>query len=111
MSVSEPLVIPRRLAIQLLAEAQKAPDGEIHGWIGAVDGAPLTVWPAAAGVQQRLAQQGETIWAAYHAHAHGPGPAAPRTLVVTLDTKGVLQLRCWELEDDVCVERSLKIKD
>lgn len=105
------LYIPRRLAIQLLAEAQKAPQGETHGWIGAKDGAPASVWPAAADAQQRLAERGETIWAAYHSHAHGPGPAAPRTLIVTLDTKGVLQLRCWELEDDVCAERVLKIAD
>ncbi len=108
---SAALYIPRRLAIQLLAEAQKAPAGETHGWIGAKDGEPVSIWPTAADAQQRLAERGETIWAAYHAHVHGPGPAAPRQLIMSLDTKGVLQLRCWELEDDVCVERILKIKD
>lgn len=107
----KPLYLPRKLAIRLLAEAQNAPDGETHGWIGAVDDEPVAVWPAADDARQRLAQQGQTVWAAYHARVHGPGPAAPRQLIVTLDTKGVLQLRCWELVDDACVERPLTIGD
>lgn len=108
---NETLVLPRLIAIQLLAQAQRAPGGEAHGWIGALEGAPVSVWPAGPDVQEQLAARGETIWAAYHAHAHGPGPAAPRTLVMSLDTKGVLQLRCWECEGSACVERALRISD
>ena len=106
---SEPLFIPRRLAIQLLAEAQKAPGGETHGWVGEKNGEPVSVWPAAPDAQQRLAAQGELVWASYHAHAGKSGPSAPRQLILSLDTKGVLQMRCWECEAGVCVERVLKV--
>lgn len=107
----EPLFLPRRLAIRLLAEAQKAPGGETHGWVGEKNGEPVSVWPAAPDAQQRLEQSGETIWASYHLHAGAAGPSAVRQLIMSLDTKGVLQLRCWECEAGACIERILKIRD
>lgn len=87
------LVIPRRLAIALMAEAQKAA-GPVAGFIGEDAGAPGAVSRAAQGA----------VWARFHS-GESPDADPGRQLLVTLDTKGVLQLRCFE--DGV--ERALKI--
>ena len=41
--MSDALILPRRLAIALLAEAQKAAGAPVHGLIGARDGVPVSV--------------------------------------------------------------------
>lgn len=83
------LVLPRRLAIALMAEAQKAA-ATVRGVIGARDGLPVSVAPGAA-----TPAAGETLWARYHSGAT-PDSAPGRQLLITLDTKGVLQVSCWE---------------
>lgn len=88
-----PLVIPRTLAIALMAEAQKSA-GRVEGFIGDAAGAPGPVSRAPQGA----------VWARFHS-GEGPDADTGRQLLVNLDTKGVLQLRCFE--DGV--ERALKI--
>ena len=97
-----PLIIPRRLAIALLAEAQRHEQGPVHGVIGARDGVPVSV---SSGVALPPAP-GETVWAHYRSGTAGPEAKAGRQLLISLDTKGVLQLRCWE---SGAVERELHI--
>jgi hypothetical protein len=92
------LILPRRLAIALLAEAQKSGDA-VSGVITARDGVPASVRPGAASTE------GEDIWARYRSGAAHPDAAPGRQLLISLDTKGVLQLRCWE----GAVERELRI--
>ncbi|HUS25657.1 MAG TPA: hypothetical protein VM369_11980 [Candidatus Binatia bacterium] len=96
--MSAPLFLPRRLAIRLLAEAQRS--GEVQGSIGARGGEPCSVHAGAL-------PEGETLWARYRSAHATSAPGAPRELVVSLDTKGVLQLRCVEGG----AERELKIRD
>ena len=115
---TEPLFLPRRLAIRLLAEAQKSPNGEIHGLVGAKDQEPVSVHPASSGLDQAaLRARGETLWAVYRSQpAAAMAPAGSsddcaRFLAVSLDTKGVLQLRCWKFEGGIPRERILKIRD
>lgn len=99
----EPLIIPRRLAIALLAEAQKAAGAAVEGIIGARDGVPVSVLPDATD-----APAGQAVWAHYRSGGDAP-PGAGRRLLVSIDTKGVLQLRCEEGAGKDRVERELRI--
>ena len=90
------LILPRRLAIALLAEAQKSAGSQVSGVITARDGLPGSVVAGAA-------PAGE-VWARYRS-GDQPDDANGRQLLISLDTKGVLQLRCWE----GAVERELRI--
>ena len=101
--MSAPLILPRRLAIALLAEAQKAAGAPVSGVIGARDGVPVALHPNA-----QVAAGGETIWAHYRSGAEAdPGPG--RQLLISIDTKGVLQLRCREGAGAQAAERELRI--
>ena len=97
---AEPLIIPRRLAIALLAEAQKAAGAAVQGVIGARDGVPVSVQPGASD-----APQGQTLWAQYRSGTGEAPGGGGRQLLISIDTKGVLQLRCW----DAGAERELRI--
>lgn len=101
---AEPLILPRRLAIALLAEAQKAAGTVTHGVIAARDGVPVAVRPNVDD-----APKPESIWARYHSGAAEPDASDGRQLLISLDTKGVLQLRCWERREKTAVERELRI--
>ena len=99
----EPLILPRRLAIALLAEAQKAGGAAVSGVIGARDGVPVAVHAnadAAAG--------GETVWARFRS-GEAADTHSGRQLLISVDTKGVLQLSCWESLGKKAVERELRI--
>jgi hypothetical protein len=98
------LIIPRRLAIALLAEAQKADGGPVDGIIGARDGVPVSVRPAT-----HASEPGETIWARYRSGVAEPDGGEGRQLLISIDTKGVLQLRCWDRGAAGAVERELRI--
>ena len=97
--MSDALIIPRRLAIALLAEAQKAAGAPVQGLIGARDGVPVSVLPDASAVPA-----GQDVWGHYRSGGHVPKGAA-RALLISIDTKGVLQLRCEEASG----ERELRI--
>lgn len=96
------LIIPRRLAIALLAEAQKAAGAPVQGIIAERDGVPVSVLPGAT-----QAPEGQAVWAHYHSGEAAPGAA--RELLISIDTKGVLQLRCREGAGAAQVERELRI--
>ena len=103
--MGDPLILPRRLAIALLAEAQKASGAPVSGVIGARDGVPVAVHPNA-----EAATAGETIWARYRSAGGLIGAAGDgRELLISIDTKGVLQLSCREGKGKKAVERELRI--
>ena len=101
---ADALIIPRRLAIALLAEAQKASGEPVHGVIGARDGVPVAVHPGVT-----AGEGNETVWARYRSGADAPDAQKGRQLLISIDTKGVLQLRCWENAGQKKVERELRI--
>lgn len=114
----EPLVVPRRLAIRLLAEAQKADDRPVAGIIAARNHEPVAVYPAAGALP--APHTGETLWAVYRSHPAAGwepsagelsalGPPEALHLIVSLDTKGVLQLRGWKIHHGVAVQQELRI--
>ena len=108
-----PLILPRRLAIHILHAAQDAKPEPIRGTVTARGGTPHAFRTAG----EALAAD-ETVWAALWSCPEAA--AVPRadelapgtlSLVVSLNTRGVLEMRAWELVEGVASERVLKIRD
>jgi hypothetical protein len=107
------LIIPRRLAIQILHEAQIAQPASIRGVVCA-----RADEPSAFRQNEAQAHTGESLWAVLWSH---PTSAAVPTvdqlsaeqlsLVVSLNTKGVLEMRAWRLRDGAPQEQVLKIRE
>ncbi|MEW5792162.1 MAG: Mov34/MPN/PAD-1 family protein [Pseudomonadota bacterium] len=117
--------LPRTLVNQVLAQAQQHPGEEVCGLIGARGEQPTTLYPvpnrlhdprrfamdesAQIDAFRTMRDSGETLFAIYHSHPHAPAyPSAtdlaesayPEALylIVSLNTKGVLELRAFRLE-------------
>lgn len=112
----EPIVLPRKLANQILHCAQNAPNRKIHGLISARDGMPHMCHPLQEGgtgeasfrIVQQMAACGETPFAAFHSGQSVM--SAPESLsndvfpvhvhlIISLDTRGVLDMRAYTLDD------------
>lgn len=121
----ETIPIPRPLANQILHHAQASPDLEICGLIGGRDGMPTSCYPlaniaspanrrfAAAPREQieamrTMRERGETLFAIFHSHPSTPplpsasdleqaGYPEALHLIVSLNTKGVLEMRGFRL--------------
>ncbi len=131
--------LPRGLVNQLLQHAQAHPQHEVCGLISAAHAAPARVYPIAntAGEPQHLfamdpAQQiaamrsmreyGEDLYAIYHSHPNSP-PVPSATdlaeaaypealyLIVSLQTKGVLEMRGYRLRNGTVTEVALEIAE
>lgn len=125
--LDEPL-IPRPLATKLLFEAQKRPDEEVCGLVGAGDdGLPRSLYPVANAAAERahrfemdpedqiramkeMRERGESLWAVYHSHPDAPPEPSARDLaeigypealylIISLNIKGVLEMRAWRPDD------------
>lgn len=122
------VALPRPLVQRLLKLSQSSPDAEICGLIGALNDQPRSAYPVqnvsdqpatrfempaedVAATMQRIRQNGETPFAIYHSHPTEPPVPSARDiaecghpellyLIVSLNTKGVLELRGWRLHDD-----------
>ena len=120
------LVMPRRLAVRLLHEAQLSPEAPVEGLVGARNAEPASVHPLSGAItraelMQKLQAAGETPWAWYRSTPRTPPlpidgdsvVAADKaySLVVSLNIKGVLEMRCWDWASGQPVEREVKIKD
>jgi hypothetical protein len=115
MTPDPELVMPRRLAIQILHEAQIAQPGSICGVVGARGEEPSSFLRASA---EALAARGDRLWARLWSNPTTPAvPTADQLaggglhLVVSLNTKGVLEMRAWELREGAPFERVLKVRD
>ena len=104
-----PLVIDRRLAIQLLHAAQVAAPNGIEGVVTEVGGEP-GAYVATAGAQN--------VWARVFSNPAAPEvPTAEQlashalVLMISLDTKGVLAMRAWLSRDGAPLERVVAIRD
>lgn len=117
------LTLPRPLATRLLFEAQKSPETEVCGFVGSRDGYACNIYPVAnvADDPQRhfqmdaaeqiaatkaMRERGEQMLAVYHSHPdRPPAPSAddiaglgyPEALllIISLNTKGVLEMQAW----------------
>lgn len=115
MKADAELVMPRRLAIQILHEAQIAQPESICGVVGARASEPSSFVRAA---EAALVERGESLWARLWSNPTEPAvPSADQLregglyLVVSLNTKGVLEMRAWELRAGAPFERVLKVRD
>lgn len=112
MSQEEVLVMPRSLAIRILHEAQIAQPESIRGQVWAREAQP------AGFVLGETLPEGRAHWAGLWSQPLAPAvPTAQElregelSLVVSLNTKGVLEMRAWRLRQGVPQEQVLKIRD
>lgn len=126
------IVIPRKLTTQLLHLAQISPDAEICGLVSSMQGQAYRCYPVnniAAAPGQRfqldpegqlsamktLRENGEELFAIYHSHPSAPAePSALDVdlaaypdalyLIISLNTKGILQMRGFYLKPGQVVE-------
>ena len=115
MNPEADLVMPRTLAIRILHEAQIAQPESICGLVGASGDEPVSFLRS---VDADFAARGETLWARLWSNPTSPAvPSADQLaggglyLVVSLNTKGVLEMRAWELRSGEPLERVLKVRD
>ena len=138
MTASDQLELPREAVNRLLASAQASPGTEVCGFIirAGEDCAVRAVRNVAADPQRRFEMDpsgmidafrrarddGEEILAIYHSHPSGP-PAPSQLdrelafypdlpyLVISLGTRGVLELRAFRLDREGCCELTLRLAD
>lgn len=108
---ASPLVLTRRLAIQLLHEAQVAAPLAIEGAVLVANGEPPRYLS-----MTRVTDQ--VVWARVFSNPSAPAvPTAAQlaasglTLMISLDTKGVLELRAWVQQNGAPEERAVSICD
>ena len=136
---SDTLHLPRPLAVQLMHAAQCEPEREVCGLIAGRDGRPVRYLPVRnvaehpesafemepAGQVRALAairEAGESLWAVFHSHPGTPAEPSTRDLdrlgypeaypvIASLNIKGVLELRCWELREGQPRERIMRVHE
>ena len=133
------VILPRKLVQQILHEAQATPTLEVCGLISAIDTIPshcyqinnisdtphsrfLLDTKQQIGTLTHMREQGESLFAIYHSHPTGPATpsktdvqltAYPEALhlIVSLETQGVLELRCFKITNNLTQELPLKLID
>ncbi|MGZ8953160.1 MAG: M67 family metallopeptidase [Methylovulum sp.] len=133
----EPMQISRKITNQLLHLAQLSPDFEVCGLISSKNHLPSRCYPiknVAEQPQQRflldaseqisaiksMRDQGEELFAIYHSHPHSPAQpsvtdlelaAYPELLylIISLDTKGVLEMRGFQINNNTAQEVPLTL--
>jgi proteasome lid subunit RPN8/RPN11 len=133
----EEIILPRHLVNQILHQALTSPDVEVCGLIAARGGRPNRAIPVSnvsdqpqrlfamdpAGqidAQRRMREQGEELFGIYHSHPHSPAePSAtdlekagyPQALyiIVSLNTRGVLEMRGFRLREGKATQVQLEI--
>ena len=133
----ENITLPRQLVNQILHQAQSSPETEICGLVAAKDGRPtrciqvdniaeeprrlFAMDPARQiNAQRGIRERGEELFGIYHSHPHSPAQPSftdleqagyPEALyiIVSLNTKGVLEMRGFRLMDNKAVQVQLEI--
>lgn len=104
------LWMPRKLAIEILHQAQIAQPQPIQGWVSARDGAPARYHAG----EEAAADCWARLW------SEPTAPAVPSAaqlaggglyLLISLNIKGVLEMRAWELRQGAPFERVLEVRD
>jgi [CysO sulfur-carrier protein]-S-L-cysteine hydrolase len=123
--------LPRTLVNQLLHAAQSSPETEVCGLIG-LGQEGTTLYPVRNAARdpahrfeldgseqiaamRTMRERGENLFAIYHSHPHTPAWPSARDvkeasyaealyLIVSLDTRGVLEMRGFRLADSTVTE-------
>ncbi|MBN1379836.1 MAG: M67 family metallopeptidase [Gammaproteobacteria bacterium] len=129
--------IERPLAIHLLTLAQQSPDREICGLIGATHQQPGTIYPTTniskipqtefemdaqdqISALKKMRKNREHLFAIYHSHPSAAATPSARDLenigypdafqiIISLNTKGVLEMRAYKLGTNGFEEVSLVV--
>lgn len=119
--------IKRPLALHLLSLAQHSPNAEICGLVGSKDGVLNTCYPIdniaetpanaflmqaeqQAAALQSIQAKGEQVYAIYHSHPSTPPVPSEKDLaeagqhdayylIISLSTKGVLEMAAYQLNN------------
>ena len=131
------LLMPRPFATRLLFEAQKRPDEEVCGLVAEDSEGTFVLYPVQntaenrqrefeMGAQQQVAamrqmrERGETLLAIYHSHPDTPPEPSAKDLdalgypeaiylIISLNIKGVLEMRGWKRAENEVEEVDLKV--
>lgn len=137
MSLQE-ITIPRKITNQLLHQAQISPNKEICGLIGSKSGIPFHCYPIDNIAEQperqflldpeqqiaamsKMRERNEDLFAIYHSHPDAPAIPSKSDidmasypdalyLIISLNTKGVLELRCFKIADNSFSELPLVLE-
>ncbi len=137
-NVTEQIKLPRTLINQLMTHAQSREGEEVCGFIASRNGVPLKTYPVAniaTPVAKRfemepqaqidaiknMREQDEEIFAIYHSHPSSPAAPSQRdidefsypealSLIISLNTKGVLEMRAFRMAIDHVVEVALEVE-
>ncbi len=133
----ESIILPRQLVNQILHHARSSPDVEVCGLIAARGGRPQRCIPVPnvadqpqrlfvmdparqIAAQRRMREQGEELFGIYHSHPHSPAEPSSTDLeqagypealyiIVSLNTRGVLEMRAFRLREGKATEVQLEI--
>lgn len=132
------ICLPRKLTNQLLHLAQLSPDAEICGLVGANgSGVPVSCYPVTNSAENRqtrfllepsqqiaamktMREKNESLFAIYHSHPDAPAVPSPTDieqasypealhLIISLNTKGVLEMRAFKIIDRSVEELPLRL--
>lgn len=131
------LCLPRALAMRLMAHAQSNPEKEICGLVSSLDGMAHRQLPIRNIAEQpesnfkfcpeeqiashkSMRERSEQLLAIYHSHPTAPAVPSAKDiadcgypeavfLILSLDTKGVLEMRGWQLINEQPCELVLSI--
>lgn len=137
MMTLETVKISRQLVNQLLHHAQSSPESEVCGLVGGKEQIPTHCYPVTNSSEtprsrflldakgqleamKAMRERDETLFAIYHSHPTSPAePSAtdlelaayPEALylIISLDTKGVLEMRGFRLTDSGTIEVELQL--
>ncbi|MDD2725277.1 MAG: M67 family metallopeptidase [Methylovulum sp.] len=137
--MTEEIQIPRKITNQLLHLAQLSPEQEICGLIGGISGTPTHCYPIhniaelpaqrflldpaeQIAALKALHESGENLFGIYHSHPNAPATPSAADLelaaypdalyvIISLNTKGVLEMRGYYLNDRQSREVSLVLSE
>lgn len=131
------ITFSRKLASQLLHDAQQSPDVEICGLISSKNNAPYRCYPIDnvspqpqnhfqlddkqhISALKTMRENGEELFAIYHSHPSAP--ACPSLLdlemanyenalyfIISLNVKGILELRTFQIENKQATEIAITL--
>ncbi len=132
-----PIRIPRTIVNQILSHAQHSPEREVCGLIGATEGEPRRTYPVAnvasrpgelfqmdpegqIAAMRSMREADQALFAIYHSHPHAPAAPSKKDLeeaaypealylIVSLDTKGVLEIRGFRLGEGQAEDVELEV--
>jgi len=132
------ICLPRKLTNQLLHLAQISPEAEVCGLVGAnPDGVPVSCYPVSnqaenpkmrfllepgqqIAAMKTMREKNESLFAIYHSHPDAPAEPSSTDieqasypdavhLIISLNTKGVLEMRAFKIIEKVVRELPLRL--